>query len=406
MRRGPLTSRGAGALALGLALCAGAHAAGSPEALAFGVLLVSLAVACLLSLYLRRSPARVLRTLRPEAVAVGEECAVSLRISGRSPLPTPGGTWTDVVPAGLIGTASGSLPASLTPGMRETLELGYTVTGLRRGPWTLGPLTVVEHDPFGLARRTRRLGGATPVTVTPRVAPLASLSRVGGDAGVALATAERRGQGADNLIPRPYAPGDSMRRVHWRASARLGELMVREEEQESSPQALVVLDRGTSRWAAAAAAPGGDPAFEVAVSLCVSIAWRLANDGYVVEVVDGDGLALAALAAAPGADERDQLARAFATLGTRSADTLPHLDRALVGRTVGPLIVIAGRLEGDDAPVLARLGHRGALPLLFAADPRLDALAEARRAGWRVAALGDDVEDTWLRGTEATHVGR
>ncbi|MDI6944789.1 DUF58 domain-containing protein [Microbacterium barkeri] len=401
MRRHPLTVRGAGALALGAALFVAAHAVGSTEALAYAMLLFALVAACALSLYLRRSPERVIRTLRPETVAVGEESTVALRISGRSLLPTPGGTWADELPGGFAGDATGALPASLLPsrGASGALELTYAVTGVRRGAWTLGPLTVVEHDPFGIARRTRRLGGMTPVTVTPRIVPLSPLPRLAGDSGVALASAERRGQGSDNLIPRPYAPGDSMRRIHWRASARLGEFMVREEEQEASPQAVVVLDRGTSRWSPSAASPGGDSAFEAAVSLCVSAAWRLAADGYIVRVIDGDGAPLASLGqrgAAQG-DERAELLRAFTTIGTRSADTLPRLDEVLAGVTTGPLVLIAGRLEPSDAAVLARTAHRGALPLLFASAPQRDALDEARRAGWRSVALEADVEDAWQR---------
>ncbi|GAA4785010.1 DUF58 domain-containing protein [Microbacterium gilvum] len=399
----PLTARGTGAVLLGAGLCVAAHLLGSAEALAFGVLLLALVAACLLSLYLRTRPERVVRTLRPESVSIGDEALVELRISGRSALPTPGGRWADGLPAGFSGDPTGAFPAMLLPrrGANDTLRLEYAVTGMRRGTWALGPLSVVEHDPFGIARRSRRLGERTAATVTPCIVPLAPLPRTAGDSGLALTTAERRGQGSDNLIPRPYAPGDSMRRIHWRASARLGDFMVREEEQEASPHAVVVLDRGTARWSDEAASPGADAAFETAVALVVSAAWRLAGDGYLVSVVDGDGALLAALGVqgASHVDERADLLRAFASVATRSSDTLPKLADTLAGAATGPLVVVVGRLEAADVPSLSRLSRWGALPFLFAAAPGVEALDAAGRSGWRAHALGDDPAAAWALAT-------
>ncbi|WOF24051.1 DUF58 domain-containing protein [Microbacterium betulae] len=401
MRRWPLTLRGTGALVLGAGLWTAAHVVGSSEALAFGVLMIALVAASLLSVYLRRRPGRLTRVVRPETVAIDEESAVVVRVSGRSALPTAGGSWSDDLPAGLSGEASGTFSARLLPGIgaNDALELSYTVTGIRRGVWEIGPLTVVEHDPFGIARRARRLGRGTSAAVTPRLAPLAPLPRVAGDSGLALTTAERRGQGSDNLIPRPYAPGDSMRRIHWRASARLGDFMVREEEHEASPRAVVVLDRSAARWSPDAASPGADEAFETAVTLCVSAAWRLARDGYLVSVVDGEGAPLASLGVqgAAQSDERHELLSAFAAVGTRSPDALPRLAEVLAGVAAGPLVLITGRLDAADAPLLARVVRQASLPLLFAAAPHGDALDAATRAGWRSVLLEDDAATAWAR---------
>ena len=111
--------------------------------------------------------------------------------------------------------------------------------------------------------------------MNPRAQWIAELPRSLGDAGDGISADERSGQGADNLIPRPYAPGDSMRRIHWRASAHRGEFMVRDEEQESTPTATVLLDLTPLHWPADAR-EGDDPGFESAVTACVSAAWRLA----------------------------------------------------------------------------------------------------------------------------------
>ena len=99
------------------------------------------------------------------------------------------------------------------------------------------------------------------MTVAPAVIDLPPLTNFAGEAGGTLhTTTNQLGQGADNLVARPYVPGDSMRRIHWRATAHRDELMVRQEEQESTPEASVVIDRGALRWSPEAMyAPGADP---------------------------------------------------------------------------------------------------------------------------------------------------
>jgi uncharacterized protein (DUF58 family) len=389
VRRRPLTLRGLGAIALGVLLLVLSQVLGSSWALAFGVLLLALVVCGTLWLRLPRRAERVARVLRPATLAVGETGSVTLRVTNRSLLPRGDGRWSDALPAGLAGHAHGAFSSPPPALSREgtSVELTYAVDGMRRSTWEIGPVSLTETDPFGIARRTRRVGGTTTVTVTPRLLPLSRLSAAAGEDGGARATADRQGQGDDNLIPRPYAPGDSMRRVHWRASARLGELMVREEELESSPSACVVLDRSTSRWAAGAASPGEDAAFEAAVALCVSAAWRLASDGFVVEVSDADGVPLAALGG-PGSatsEERERLLAAFTTIGTRSADALPRVADSAIGR--GPFILVAGGVGPADAALLSSVPRRSGLPLLFAAAPAPGAIAELERTGWRAERL-------------------
>ncbi|WP_286303197.1 DUF58 domain-containing protein [Microbacterium suwonense] len=161
---------------------------------------------------------------------------------------------------------------------------------------TLGPLLLRTTDPFGLVQREQAFGDTRTITVIPQTVALIPLpTKVGAAGGTAQTRSTRLGQGADNLIPRPYASGDSRRRIHWRATAHRGDLMVRQEEEEASPDALVVLDRAADRWDR----PGDDvdPAFETAVTLCGSVALRLAQDGYSVDVVDSAGVLLGRCAA-------------------------------------------------------------------------------------------------------------
>jgi uncharacterized protein (DUF58 family) len=127
----------------------------------------------------------------------------------------------------------------------------------RRGIRRIGPLSVVTTDPFGFARRATV--GALAAHDRARDRRLGARDLPGDAGGSTRSVTDQLGQGADNLVPH-YMPGDSMRRIHWRASAHRDELMVRQEEQETTPEAVVVLDRGAARWSPAAGrAAGADP---------------------------------------------------------------------------------------------------------------------------------------------------
>ena len=182
-----------------------------------------------------------------------------------------------------------------------------------------------------------------------------------------------------------------MRRIHWRATAHRDELMVRQEEQESTPEASVVLDRGVLRWAAEAMhAPGADPGFELAVSACVSAVARLVHDGYAVEVIDSDGTVLAERIDGGDMAEVEGLLSHFATITARRDDSLTRLPRLFAGVMTGPVILIAGRVDPSDADAIAAVAHHSTLPMLLAVGPVGDALDRAADHGWRVASIDPD----------------
>jgi hypothetical protein len=218
-------------------------------------------------------------------------------------------------------------------------------------------------------------------------------SFAGETTGMLHTTTNQLGQGADNLIARPYVPGDSMRRIHWRATAHRDDLMVRQEEQESTPEATVVLDRGVLRWSAEAMqAPGADPGFEAAVSACVSAITRLVHDGYAVEVIDSDGTELAERIDGGDMTEVEGVVTRFATLTARRDDHLPRLTRHFAGISTGPVVLIVGRFDPADAEAIAPIAHHSTLPLLLATAPVGDALERAVELGWRTGVIGPDTD--------------
>lgn len=344
------------------------------------LLLFALIALAVLVVHAPRRSGAVARQVSTDLITVGEQSRVSVRFDLRA-IRTPHGLWRDVLPASVSGEAAGEYPPARG-------SLSYALTGVRRGVWSIGPLMLRTVDPFGLAQREQAFGETRAVTVVPEVRQLTPLSvRVGAAGGTAHTSSSRRGQGSDNLSPRHYVPGDSMRRIHWRATAHRGELMVRQEEEESSPDALVVLDRSASRWARAD--DDADAAFEAAVSLCASASLHLVAEGYSVDVIDSTGSVLGVLRGHE--DDRDSLLVALAQVSPR--DQSHDLATLIGGTPPGPLVYITGRFGEDDAALLHPAG--AAAPMLFAAESRHGALEAARARGWSAVSLEQDVTAAW-----------
>ena len=401
----PLTPRGTGALVLAIACFAVANQLGLVELLYFGLLLLAVVAVSFASLYAVRRTETVSRSLSPDVAVVGRSTSVTVRVAVRTALPTAPGTWRDTLPKGALapgassqgaGPASGEFPA-IGSGLRggdRTVEFRYELEALRRGVHWLGPLQLTSADPFGLARRSSLVGDRTRVVVAPAVVELPPLTSFAGDTGGTLhATTNQLGQGSDNLTPRSYLPGDSMRRIHWRASAHRDTLMVRQEEQESTPESSVVFDRGLSRWSPEAMdAPGADPLFELGVSACVSAVARLVQEGYSVEVVDSDGTVLWDPIEGGDSAQVDAMTTHFATVTARLDSDLGRVAQLFTGISTGPIVVITGRLDAAETDALAAVPHHSGLPLLLAVAPQGDALARAEASGWRSAGIGPGVD--------------
>jgi uncharacterized protein (DUF58 family) len=127
----------------------------------------------------------------------------------------------------------------LRPGRDTTVD--YPVPTSRRGVIPVGPLRVTRGDPLGLVTLARTYGGVATVWVHPRIHLLRAVP-----AGMARSLDGRIDKVPHGTITfdslREYVVGDELRRVHWRSSAKVGELMVREQLDTSEPTIVVLLD--------------------------------------------------------------------------------------------------------------------------------------------------------------------
>lgn len=376
-----LTLRGFAVLATALGVAVLANVLAAPVLLYVAVLLCALVVLAVIAVRVPRRSGTVTRRIDTDLLTVGEESEVSVRFDLRA-MRAPFGAWEDQLPDAVAGDAKGDFPTD------DGTHMRYTITGLRRGIWQIGPLALHTTDPFGCAQRYQEFGETRTVFVVPEIVPLTAMaSAAGASGGTARTATTQLGQGSDNLSPRPYVSGDSMRRIHWRATAHRGDLMVRQEEAESSPDAIVILDRAESRWAPHGAE--ADAAFEAAVSACASVALHLEHEGCVVDVIDSAGILLGSLRG-----QEDDLDTLLVSLASVLPQGEPRPGAAVFdGTATGPLVMITGRISAEDA---ALLHHGGAsAPVLLTTDPQPGSIDTATERGWAAAHLGNDVQSAW-----------
>ncbi|MBM7505073.1 DUF58 domain-containing protein [Agromyces aurantiacus] len=265
-------------------------------------------------LALRAPRLAVTRVFEPAVVRAGESTAVRLRVQNRSSRAFDGAHWRDLASPALHPPGEAVLPAvgrheGALPSGDDTVRLEYRLRTPRRGVFEVGPLRVAVTDPFGLARIDRVAGTPRELVVTPRVTPLETEPGVVASVdGTVHALQRRTHPNSDELIAREYRYGDPLRRVHWAATARRGELMVREEEQRGDPEVRLLLDialGGRSHHPAADAperAATLDPAFELGVEIAASLGVHLLAHGFRVrlDAVDDPDAPSARIAAEPG----------------------------------------------------------------------------------------------------------
>lgn len=149
-----------------------------------------------------------------------------------------------------------------------------------RGVYGLGPLELAGADPFGLYVERILLRETAGVVVYPRIV---ALRRLGFPLAAGFGVSQRRRALEEDPSRaagvRAYRPGDPLRRVHWKATARQRELQVRLLEPAAAPLLMLVLASDTfdfpwTRYR--------EDLFELAVSALASIAWRALEDGWQV----------------------------------------------------------------------------------------------------------------------------
>lgn len=431
------TSRAWGLIFAGAIAIVVAYLIGRIELLGIGAFLVALPLLALLIRTLLRPRVELERTVFPRSLAVGDRLRVVSELRNRSILPLEPASYLDLTPGAGKPAIGGVLPAIASRwhrnDNRRRRRIAYSLASLRRGVHAIGPLYLENVDGLGLTRRVIEVGEAVPIEVWPRIHDLDELdmpaTRSGGEVEAGLAIAGD----SDDVLTRDYRRGDPMRRVHWKATARSGELRVRQEEHHAEVASLVVLDTGPSLAPAAPPAPTTafelmdapgdqeaaqvDPVFEQAVSVAASLIARLHDMGYETDYYEtrqmADGSDDPRIGGARVAAEeslepimRHLMLAAPATAEAERADAIDDLLARSARLGHAPIFLVHRVAAGRELERLLELGVDAqpavCLMVVDGAAPAVDARRIAAM-GWDVALLDARAADPWatMRRVEA-----
>jgi uncharacterized protein (DUF58 family) len=305
-----------------------------------GAAAIGVAVGAVLAVRLRPVRLRVGRRVTPRRVHAGDTARVELTASNRAKLRTPVLSLRDPVSS----TQGASLHlAPLRHG--RTARAAYRLPTHKRGKIAVGPLQLTRSDVLGLASRTVNAAPMTSVLVLPRWERVA-VPGSGPDRGLLGQHLRMRAlgrQGDEFRSLREYVPGDDLRRIHWRASARGEDLKVRETEVQGTRTLAVVLDLLASSHS--------PESFERAISAAASIVLSALESGRDVRFSTSEGLDLS-----PATTGFEAMLEHLALVEPMRSGSVIAAVGALGSRLQGGLIVLVG--GAITAPLLA--GLRGA----------------------------------------------
>lgn len=306
---------------------------------------------------------------------VGDDLRTTYSISNASGLPKP---WLVVynptdLPVPLPGRALG---------LRSWAERSWIaiVPLTRRGTYRIEPMVVRTGDPFGFFEAAATVGRPTVVTVFPRVVPLPRWRLPNSNLEGSHSAPERTLQTTPLATTiRPYAPGDSFNRIHWRSTARVGEIQVKEFDLEQTADVWLFVDLESPIQTG----EGDVSTVEEALRVAASIAHDAIVENRAVGLTTS-GHRLVSIPADRGPRQRQKIMQLLAAVegdgGTTLAEMLlagvPKLRRGMTA------VVVTASRERRWVRALTPLRARGVAAAVIALDAAsYDVAGRHRRSG-------------------------
>lgn len=359
------------------------------------------------------------RRLGRDRMVWGDEIPLDLVIWNGKLLPLALLVAEDVVSEGVV-VRDQELVAAERPGwfaVRNAWTLAWyervvrhrRLVGDRRGRFVLGPTRITVADVFGREAATMTIDREQAYVVRPRAVPVS-------DRGEARAPLGRRRAPAGIFEEptlfagiRPYRAGDPPRRIHWRASARVGAPVSKRFESPRAREALIALDVQTVDGPHWRRDVDEELREQVAVA-AASLARTLIGDGVATGLAavafTGTRSRVAWLEPRSGARQLSLIADALGRMGPGASAPFDHVLVA-APRRLPPgtsIVVVTGR---DPSPILGtlrRLGAAGYEVRLILLGPRATAsAAKARRVG--VSAASAALDPDWRTADMLTLAG-
>jgi uncharacterized protein (DUF58 family) len=329
-----LTRRGIATLAGAAVLFALGQVAGYPVLIGLAAAAAA-AVLTALAVTGRRPRVAVTRQVYPDRVERGRPAFVELRVRNPNTRRQAAFTATDR----MDGKALTMAVRSLAPGA----EVPYhnEVPTERRGRHQIGPLTLDRTDALGLGQSRLSLSETATLWVYPRVHPVRVLA-TGRPRHHHEGTTEAALRGSlDVREVREYVVGDEVRHLHWKATARTGQLMIRDYADPNQPQFTVLLDNRTVA-----------PEFEEAVELAASLLVAAVKEDHRSRLVTPSGVDVTSPGGAPA---MRRLLDELCVLDRIGDAGLPLVHSTLSHAKGGSLVVISSAVSPTDRAALAAL---------------------------------------------------
>lgn len=325
------------------------------------------------------------RTLRYAAMQVGDEMEEAITLANRAPLPA---LWAEFVDrSDLPGYALASVRGA--DGHSEIHWRAHALCS-RRGCFLLGPWELRLGDPFGIFLVRQVYLQPQELVVYPSLAalPRRLLPHTPTFGEHRLLRQPLPAETLNAITTRPYVPGDALRRVHWRTSARRGTYFTKVFEPEATSSVWLLADFDP----AVHLGDGDDSTEETMVLLAASLAAQLLRQGLSVGLAAAHGERVIVVTPRPGPLHLWAHLRALAPLHPLPA-TLP-LDALL--HAIGPLlsvrdliVTLTPSLAEAWPRALVQVAHRGARAEAILIDPAsFGGPAEARALLPALAGLG------------------
>ncbi len=243
--------------------------------------------------------------------------------------------------------------------VKESVSLAYESTIYRRGVHHFPDLGLESRAPFGLFLRRRSLSIPTAVLVYPELRRLNGLALLDRQPSVQRSQ-PRPGLGTEVIGIRPYRPGDSPRHIHWRSTARSGQLITKEFVDETQPGLTLALDLYPYH---PAETESKEVPFEWMIKVAASIGDYAQGRGYPVHLLVDE----ASWPAPAGPLTRTALLEFLARVFPAGSSPLSQLlnDHPIRAFTAALFPLPSGTI----LPTLIGLHHRGVQLLVVLVDP-------------------------------------
>lgn len=347
----------------------------------------------------------------PDHAFLGEAVTVEVQLRNRSLLPIPWLHAREAVPLALHSPSSVRRVISLRP--RESVHIRYDLSCRRRGYYDVGPLQLTNGDLFGFADAEHSTAPVDHLIVYPEIIPLARLGFPSKSPfGTIRAHQPIFEDPARTAGMRDYRPGDSLRRIHWKASARQEGLLVKTYQPAISLQTLLLVNLNSAEYSRQTRMSGPEWAVAVAASLASHLAGArqavgLATNGHdplsPSTIQDAGATEPPTLPPRSGRQSLMKLLEILARIEARETESFCHwLGRATLPLGWGDTVAaISPNGDEDTCRAMHQLCRMGYNVVLLIVDPQTNITAlrqRARRLGFAAFQVARRPDmDTWRR---------